>query len=112
MFVVVTDTKCKADVDELKIFKALSNPARLEILDWLKHPEAHFPPHKEVEGFGYGVCVAFIQEKAGLSQSATSQYMSLLHQAGLVVPTRIGKYTYYRRDEETIAAFAAYTAQL
>lgn len=93
-------------MDELQIFKALSNPTRLEILRWLKFPEQYFPPHQEVEGFEYGVCVAFIQTKAGLSQSATSQYMTLLCQAGLVIPTRIGKWTYYRRNEETIAAFA------
>ena len=95
---------------EIQIFKALSNPIRLEILQWLKTPEEHFPPHQEVEGFGQGVCVAFIQAKTGLSQSATSQYMSLLHQAGLVTPTRIGKWTYYRRNEETIEAFADYTS--
>lgn len=95
-------------MNEQKILKALNNPSRLEILGWLKDPEANFPPHGEVEGFDHGVCVAFIQEKSGLSQSATSQYMSLLHQAGLVIPTRIGRYTYYRRDEEAIAAFAKY----
>lgn len=105
-------TANRADVDELRIFRALSNSTRLDILNWLKHPEEHFPPHKEVEGFKHGVCVAFIQEKSGLSQSATSQYMSLLYQAGLVIPTRIGKYTYYRRNEEAVAAFASYTAQL
>lgn len=93
-------------MDELEIFKALSNPTRLEILRWLKSPEEHFPPHQEVEGFEYGVCVAFIQAKAGLSQSATSQYMTLLCQAGLVIPTRVGKWTYYRRNEQTITAFA------
>ena len=96
-------------MDETQIFKALSNPIRLEILRWLKAPEAHFSPHQEVEGFEQGVCVAFIQAKTGLSQSATSQYMSLLHRAGLVSPTRIGKWTYYRRNEETIRAFADYT---
>ena len=97
-------------MDEIQIFKALSNPIRLEILQWLKTPEEYFPPHQEVEGFEQGVCVAFIQAKTGLSQSATSQYMSLLHQAGLVTPTRIGKWTYYRRNEETIEAFADYTS--
>ena len=95
-------------MNEIQIFKALSNSTRLEILHWLKFPEEHFPPHKEVEGFEQGVCVAFIQTKSGLSQSTTSQYMTLLYQADLVIPTRIGKWTYYRRNEETIKAFADY----
>lgn len=94
-------------MDQLKRqLKALNNDTRLKILAWLKDPYAHFPPHYESGlSFNVGVCVAFIQDKAGISQSTTSQYMSLLHQAGFVVPTRIGKWTYYRRDEEKIAEF-------
>jgi DNA-binding transcriptional ArsR family regulator len=91
--------------DQLEIFKALANENRLLILQWLKHPEQHFPPHKEVEGFDNGVCVAFIQAKLNLSQAATSQYLSILQKVGLVIPTRIGKWTYYRRNEDTIARF-------
>ena len=86
--------------------KALNNDTRLKILEWLKIPAANFPPHHESGlSFEVGVCVAFIQDKAGISQSTTSQYMALLHQAGFVIPTRIGKWTYYRRDEENIARF-------
>lgn len=85
--------------------KALNNPIRLKILEWLKTPEDNFPPHESGLSFDIGVCVAFIQEKAGISQSATSQYMSILHRAGFVVPTRIGKWTYYRRDEAAITQF-------
>jgi ArsR family transcriptional regulator len=85
--------------------KALNNATRLKILEWLKNPDDHFPPHESGLSFENGVCVAYIQEKAGISQSATSQYMSILHQAGFVIPTRIGKWTYYKRDEETISQF-------
>lgn len=88
-----------------KILKAIGNDKRMQILEWLKAPERHFPPHQEVEGFGNGVCVAFIQQKAGLSQSTTSQYLAMLEDAGLVIATRIGKWTYYRRDEPAIALF-------
>ena len=90
----------------LNIFKALGNEKRLLILQWLREPEKHFSPHREVEGFEQGVCVGFIQEKAGLSQAATSQYLSLLQRAGLVIATRIGKWTYYRRDEAAIRKLA------
>lgn len=89
----------------IKTFKALNNEKRLQILDWLKQPEANFPPHNDVEGFEQGVCVSNIQEKLGLSQSATSQYMSMLEDADLVISTRIGKWTYYRRNEDAIQAF-------
>ena len=85
--------------------KALNNSTRLKILEWLKDPRDHFPPHESGLSFEIGVCVAYIQEKSGLSQSATSQYMSILHQAGFVIPTRIGKWTYYKRDEDGIKQF-------
>lgn len=85
--------------------KALNNSTRLKILEWLKTPQAHFPPHQSGLSFDDGVCVAYIQEKAGISQSATSQYMSILHQAGFVIPTRIGKWTYYKRNEKAISQF-------
>ncbi|MEM6253088.1 MAG: metalloregulator ArsR/SmtB family transcription factor [Cyanobacteria bacterium P01_D01_bin.156] len=98
-------------MNEIQIMKALAHPKRLSILQWLKSPEEHFPPHQEVDGFKQGVCVGFIQAKVGLSQSVTSQYMTLLHQAELVIPTRIGKWTYYRRNEETIAKFSSYISQ-
>lgn len=98
-------------MDEIQIMKALSHPKRLKILHWLKSPEKHFPPHQEVDGFEQGVCVAFIQAKVGLSQSVTSQYMTILYQANLVIPTRIGKWTYYRRNEAAISKFASYISQ-
>ena len=90
----------------LQTLKAINNEKRLQILEWLKQPEENFPPHNDVPGFAQGVCVSNIQDKLGLSQSATSQYMSMLENADLVISTRIGKWTYYRRNEETIAKFA------
>lgn len=91
--------------NELDVLKALANEKRLQILHWLKVPEQHFPPHREIDGFGQGVCVTFIQAKLGLSQAATSQYLTILQKAGLLIATRIGKYTYYRRDESALARF-------
>src|SRR5689334_13321317 len=93
------------DEQQFEILKALANEKRLQILYWLKEPEQHFPPHKEVDGFGQGVCVAFIQKKLGLSQAATSQYLSILQRADLLIATRIGKWTYYRRNEEVLNRF-------
>ena len=83
---------------------ALNNPVRRRILGWLKD-RSNFPPalpeHADLEG----VCVSYIQEKAGLSQSTISNYMGLLKQAGFVVSERHGQWTFYSRDEDAIHAF-------
>lgn len=87
-----------------KSIAALNNPIRRKILEWLKD-RSNFPPalpeHADLEG----VCVAYIQEKAQLSQSTISNYMGLLKQAGFVIAERHGQFTFYRRDEEKIRAF-------
>ncbi|WP_316752460.1 metalloregulator ArsR/SmtB family transcription factor [Pedobacter gandavensis] len=85
---------------QLEIFKALSNKTRLEILLWLKDPVTNFPEHIHA-GFEAGVCVGEIQKKAGLTQSTVSEYLSILQRAGLVSSTRVGQWTYYKRNEET-----------
>ena len=89
----------------IEINKALSNETRLKVMQWLKDPEENFPPHTALGHFNDGVCVQYIQEKAGLSQSTISHFMSVLHNAKLVLPTRHGKWTYYKRNEETIKAY-------
>ena len=91
-------------MDIERIISALNNPVRRKILEWLKD-RSNFPPalpeHADLEG----VCVAYIQEKAGLSQSTVSNYMGLLKQAGLVVADRHGQWTFYKRDEDNIQMF-------
>jgi DNA-binding transcriptional ArsR family regulator len=91
-------------MDELEIFKALSNRTRLSILQWLKEPEKHFPD--QVDDFRAGVCVGEIQRKAGLTQSTVSEYLSILQRAGLVESTRIGQWTYYKRNSQALNALA------
>ena len=53
-----------------------------------------------------GVCVSSIQEGVGLSQSTVSDYLATLQRAGLVEARRIGQWTYYKRNEANISAFA------
>ena len=89
----------------ITINKVLANQTRLNILRWLKEPEKHFPPHEDLDHFDFGVCVLFIKEKAGLSQSTISLYLTNMQNADLVTPTRVGKWTYYRRNEETIEKY-------
>ncbi|MEU1004648.1 ArsR/SmtB family transcription factor [Streptomyces tibetensis] len=93
--------------DLIEVFKALGNPARLQIMQWLKDPETHFGAFEPIADRGtVGVCVTHIQAKTGLAQSTVSSYMSTLERAGLVRPTRIGKWTHYRRDEERLTQLA------
>ena len=94
------------------IFKALDNDIRLQMVSWLKEPGNEFsvqadqmPEGKDFEG---GVCVGCMCEKAGISQSTASHYLDILLRAGLLESRRIGKWTYYRRNEETIQQFAEY----
>ena len=87
-----------------KVIAALNNPVRRRILYWLKD-RSNFPPALPEHADLDGVCVAYIQEKAGLSQSTISNYMGLLKQAGLVVAERHGQWTFYARDEDAIAMF-------
>lgn len=96
----------------IDIFKALSNETRLEILRWLKDPNNHFdnPPGKDPKNIDEkgGVCVGVIQKKAQLSQSTTSQYLSMMQKAGLLKSERKGKWTYYQRNEKTIQDVSAF----
>jgi ArsR family transcriptional regulator len=96
--------------DLLEVCKALSNPRRLQIMSWLRDPAEHFAPQADpIEQVG--VCVKQIQEKAGISQSTASQFMLVLQRAGLVDSTRIGQWTYYRRNDERIAGLPALLGQ-
>jgi len=95
-------------MDFIKINKALSNQTRVNILNWLKEPEKCFPPHKELGHFYFGVCLVFIKNKADLSQSTISQYMLQLQNIDFVTATRLGKWTYFKRNEETIEKYIDY----
>lgn len=68
------------------------------MLEWLKEPEENFPGQQEF-GYAHGVCVGQLQHKAGLTQSTVSEYLSILQRAGFVQATRVGQWTYYKRDE-------------
>ena len=87
--------------------KALGNPRRLQILDWLKDPRAHFRPQVDGDLVEDGVCGVLIAEKLGVSQPTLSEHMRILVEAGLVTPKRIKQWTFYRRDEPAIAALKA-----
>jgi len=82
--------------------RALANERRLEILQWLKDPKAHFPPQVDGDLVKDGVCGVFIAEKLGVSQPTASEHLKVLSQAGLVRAKRIKQWTFYKRDKARI----------
>jgi DNA-binding transcriptional ArsR family regulator len=94
-------------MNNLDVLRALANDRRLQILEWLKEPRAHFREQVDGDLVSDGVCGLLIAEKLGVSQPTLSEHMKLLVQAGLVRPKRIKQWIFYRRDEERIAAIKA-----
>jgi ArsR family transcriptional regulator len=90
------------DIDET--VKALANSNRRSMLRWLKDPRAYFPPAFPEHAHLPGACASYIYEKSELSQGTVSQYLSQLERAGLIIRSRHGKWTFFRRDEVAIAA--------
>jgi ArsR family transcriptional regulator len=91
----------------IEILKALANERRLEILEWLKDPRAHFREQQWGDLVEDGVCGLFITEKLGVSQPTASQHLTILVNAGLLTPKRIKQWTFYRRDEAAIGQATA-----
>jgi DNA-binding transcriptional ArsR family regulator len=85
-----------------RALRALANERRLQILEWLKDPVAHFPPQVDGDLVADGVCAVFLADKLGVSQPTLSEHMKVLTDAGLVTATRIKQWTFYRRDERRI----------
>src|SRR5580765_1838285 len=88
-----------------KRLKALANGHRLQILAFLKDPKGNFPPQVDGDLVKDGVCAIFIEEKLGLAQPTTAQHLKILVEAGFLIPKRIKKWTFYRRDEKVIRKF-------
>lgn len=87
-----------------EVFSALASEKRLQILDWLKDPEAHFPPQKDGDLVKDGVCVIFIADKLAVAQPTATLHLKTLARTGLVTSKRVGQWTFYKRDEAAIKA--------
>jgi DNA-binding transcriptional ArsR family regulator len=89
------------DIDA--IHKALANPARREMLAWLKEPGAYFS--EQDFPLEKGVCAGQIYARCDMSQSTVSAHLATLHKAGLVSSKRVGQWVFFKRDDEVIKAF-------
>jgi ArsR family transcriptional regulator len=94
-----------------RALRALANDRRLQILDWLKDPRAHFPPQVDGDLVKDGVCGGFIAEKLGVSQPTASEHLKILVLAGLIKAKRIKQWTFYKRDEPKIKEIKRAIAQ-
>jgi ArsR family transcriptional regulator len=77
-------------IDPVSAFKALSDPARLRILDFLWRPNAACCSLEDK------VCACDVEGLLGLSQPAVSHHMKILVQAGLITAGKEGRWVYYR----------------
>jgi DNA-binding transcriptional ArsR family regulator len=86
----------------IEVLKALASERRLQILQWLRDPAAHFPPQADGDLERDGVCALFIANRLGVTQPTAAEHLKILAQAGLIKGKRIKQWTFYRRDEARI----------
>lgn len=94
------------EIEELvEIFKALSDPTRLRLVKLLsQQPPARCPG--ECNGHGF-LCVNALAHRLGVTQSAVSQHLRVLRQAGLVRGVRHGPFVHYSLDSDGLARYKA-----
>jgi ArsR family transcriptional regulator len=95
-------SRVASDDDLELVLRALANDRRLQILEWLKQPRAHFPPQTDGDLEEDGVCTVFIAEKLAVSQPTVSEHLRVLADAGLIRGKRIKQWIFYKREEARI----------
>jgi DNA-binding transcriptional ArsR family regulator len=83
---------------QAELFKALSDPNRLKILQFLA--DEHAMNCGGRKGARIYLCVNALAKKLGVTQSAVSQHLRLLKHAGLVNGERRGSFIHYYLDRE------------
>lgn len=83
------------EIEELaETFKALSDPTRLRLVKLLN------------EGGG-ALCVNALAQRLAVTQSAVSQHLRVLRQAGLVRGERRGSFVHYSLDQDRLERYKA-----
>lgn len=83
------------EIEELsEIFKALSAPTRLKLVKLLGESEG-------------ALCVNALSNRLDVSQSAISQHLRILRQAGLVKSDRRGLKKHYMLDQNNLKQYSA-----
>lgn len=84
-------------MEQLKVFKALSNDNRLKIINLLDQNN---------------LCACKILEKIELSQSTISHHMKILEDADLVTSKKDGKWRYYSINSQTFNELKLFFSKL
>jgi ArsR family transcriptional regulator len=78
--------------------KALADPVRLNILEFLLDPVQTCCSREE------GVCACDFENVLGLSQPSVSHHMKLLVQAGFIRAEKRGRWVYYELNPDAFTA--------
>ena len=108
------------DIETLSlILKALSDPTRLRVLRLLSRAlenELHEGCQNEMQDGNHTrtrfLCVNAITRQLDVSQSAVSQHLRILKQAGLVRGERRGSFVHYTLEEEGINKYKTLLAEI
>jgi ArsR family transcriptional regulator len=84
------------------ILKALADPVRLSILEFLWDPASDDFRTEE------GICAGDIEDFLGVSQPTVSYHMKILVQAGLVIAQKRGQRVYYECVTEGLDELVQY----
>ena len=82
----------------VEIFKALSDPTRLRLVKLLSECQPGVCK-------GGPLCVNALAHQLGVSQSAVSQHLRILRQAGLVHGARRGSFMHYSVDPDGLEKY-------
>ena len=84
--------------------KALADPTRLKLVQLLSQnaPGASACAAEVCDGSGF-LCVNALAHRLGITQSAVSQHLRVLRQAGLVNSERRGSFVHYTLDSAALA---------
>lgn len=85
--------------------KALACNARLAILGWLVDPDKHFADQVTGKPSEIGVCVTLFTKKLVIAQPTVSRHLEILRRAEFVSVNKIGRWSYFKRNESAIADY-------
>nr|WP_254428600.1 ArsR family transcriptional regulator [Ruegeria atlantica] len=80
----------------------------MSILHWLKTPDVNFADQASGSPVEIGVCVTLITAKLGMSQPTVSRHLELLRRANFLTIRRIGKWSYYKRNEQALTEYRSW----
>ena len=99
-----------SDTEKLaELFKALSDPTRLKVVKLLYESFSGITLNdctpETCDGKGGPLCVNALTNKLGVTQSAVSQHLRVLRQAGIVQGERKGAFVHYSINRDNFKKF-------